>query len=70
MPTHDAPLVTAEQAAAMCSVSVRTWRTWHSSGRVPRPVQIGRTLRWRRDELNAWIAGDCPKQRDWDAARA
>ncbi|RIK77255.1 MAG: DNA-binding protein [Planctomycetota bacterium] len=70
MPNHAAPLVTAEQAAAMCAVSLRTWRTWHSYGRVPRPVRIGRTLRWRRDELNAWIAAGCPKQREWDAARA
>ena len=33
------------------------------SGIVPRPVRLGRTLRWRRDELLAWVRNGCPKER-------
>ena len=41
-------LLRAEQAAALCCVSVRTWRTWHTSGRIPRAIYIGRVPLWRR----------------------
>jgi excisionase family DNA binding protein len=63
-------LVTAKEAAALCSVSERTWRIWHSAGRIPRPVQIGRTVRWRRDEISAWIAAGCTRRADWEVRRS
>ncbi len=38
---RDRPLLVSEkQAAAMCGKSLRTWRTWDSSGLIPRPVRI------------------------------
>lgn len=61
-------LVGAETAAAMCEVSVRTWRRLVSAGKVPRPVCIGgRIKRWNREELEGWIAAGCPSRREWDA---
>ena len=29
------------------------------SGRMPRPIKLGALVRWRRDEIEAWIAGGC-----------
>jgi predicted DNA-binding transcriptional regulator AlpA len=31
-----------------------------SAGRIPSPVRIGRSTRWRRSEIEAWIAAGCP----------
>ena len=60
-------LVTARTAAAMCGISLRTWRTWDAAGRIPQPIRIGRVTRWRVDELRAWVAGGCPRRKEWDS---
>jgi predicted DNA-binding transcriptional regulator AlpA len=62
----DVLLVTAKQAAAMCGKSLRTWRTWDSAGRIPRPVRIGRSTLWRIGELQRWVAAGCPRRKDWE----
>jgi predicted DNA-binding transcriptional regulator AlpA len=68
-PTSEPLLLNARQAAALCGKAVRTWRTWHASGLIPRPVRIGRSMLWRADELRAWIAADCPNQQQWNISR-
>ena len=62
-------LLRAEDAAALCSMSVRTWRTWGTIGKIPRPIHIGRIPFWRYDELKAWVAAGCPNRATWDAMR-
>ncbi len=62
-------LLRAEGAAALCSTSVRTWRIWGTSGKIPRPIYIGRIPFWRYDELKAWVAAGCPDRAAWDAMR-
>jgi predicted DNA-binding transcriptional regulator AlpA len=59
-------LLTAAEAAAQCRTSVRTWRSWDASGRVPRPIRIGRAKLWRPLELADWIAAGCPPQAAWE----
>jgi len=59
-------LLTAGEAAALCRVSVRTWRTWDAAGRVPRSIGIGRTKLWRPLELVDWIAAGCPTRVQWE----
>lgn len=63
----DTLLLTARQACQLCGASLRTWRSWDSAGKVPRPVRIGRMVYWRRDELLDWVAAGCPRRREWDA---
>jgi predicted DNA-binding transcriptional regulator AlpA len=62
-------LVTARQAAALCNKSLRSWRSWDASGLIPRPVRIGRSKLWSRDELIQWIAARCPCRAEWEARR-
>jgi predicted DNA-binding transcriptional regulator AlpA len=62
-------LLTAQRSADQCGTSVRTWRTWCASGRVPAPIRIGRSLFWRRKELEAWVAAGCPGRTEWMWAR-
>ena len=58
-------LLRAAEAAALCDTSLRTWRAWDVAGKTPQPIRIGRSLRWRASELNAWIAAGCPDRSTW-----
>lgn len=54
-------LISADQVALMLGTSKRTvWRLL-SAGRLPTPVHIGRSTRWRLDEINGWIDSGCPQ---------
>ncbi len=58
-------MLRAPQAATLCAVSVRTWRTWDAAGKIPQPIRIGRSTLWRAEELRAWIAAGCPRRKEW-----
>lgn len=62
-------LVSAKDASQLCGKSLRTWRSWDSAGRIPRPVRIGRATLWRVDELRAWVEAGCPSRKEWEATR-
>lgn len=64
---QDRLLLTAVEAAVMCGKSLRTWRTWDSAGKIPRPVRIGRSTLWRVDELRKWVGAGCPRRGEWEA---
>lgn len=51
-------MVTADEFAAMLCVSKRKLVAMKSAGQLPRPVALpgGRLIRWRRAEVDAWIA--------------
>jgi excisionase family DNA binding protein len=53
-------LITPEETARLLEISERTlWRLL-SAGRVPKPVRIGRSTRWRLAEVRDWIERGCP----------
>ncbi len=56
-----APLMmTAEELAGTLCVSKRqVWRL-KAKGDIPKPVNIGRSVRWRRSDILEWIAKGCP----------
>jgi predicted DNA-binding transcriptional regulator AlpA len=62
-------LLTASEAASLCHVVPRTWRTWHATGKIPQPIHIGRKPLWRPEELRAWIAAGCPDRATWTVLR-
>jgi len=62
-------LLRAVQAADVCGASVRTWRIWDTTGKIPQPIRIGRVTFWRYDELRAWAAAGCPDRAGWEASR-
>lgn len=58
--SDQAALLCVNQVAALLQVSVRSvWRL-RSAGELIEPVQIGGNTRWRRAELERWIAEGCP----------
>ena len=60
-------LLSARDAASLCGKSLRTWRSWDSAGRIPRPVRINRSTLWRFDELQKWVEAGCPRREEWEA---
>jgi predicted DNA-binding transcriptional regulator AlpA len=58
-------LIDAMTAATLCGRSLRTWRSWNASGRIPESIRIGRSIMWRLDEIQAWVEAGCPTRKDW-----
>lgn len=54
---HDTiePVLTLSQLAAHLSVNVQTLYDLRSKGRGPRGFRVGRELRFRRSEVDAWL---------------
>ena len=53
-------LLDIEGVAGILRCSPRTVRRLTMSGRMPRPVKLGRLARWRAGELEDWISRGCP----------
>lgn len=52
--------------AALLDISQRTVYRLDSSGRIPKPLKLGASLRWRRKEVVAWIAAGMPDRHTWE----
>ena len=61
--------VSAKGAARMLGVSERHLWALNSSGRLPRPVNLGRSVRWPVEELRAWLAAGSPERGKWETTR-
>lgn len=58
---------TAGGVARLLQISVRqVWRL-HSLCQLPRPVRLGACVRWRVDEIKAFVAAGCPSREEWEA---
>src|SRR5262245_49137729 len=60
-------LVSAAVAAGLCGRSEASWWRDHAAGRVPAPVKLGGSTRWRVGELKAWVDAGCPDRKTWAA---
>lgn len=54
-------LLTKTEAAALLSLGESTLDRYVACGWLPRPLRIGNLLRWRADELRAWLDKGCPR---------
>jgi predicted DNA-binding transcriptional regulator AlpA len=59
-PSPNAELLNATAAADIAGVAERSWHRHVASGKAPQAVRIGRSVRWRRSDINRWIAEGCP----------
>jgi excisionase family DNA binding protein len=59
-------LLPASEAARLLGISKRHLHTLNVSGRLPRPIRLGRSVRWNADELRAWITAGCPERNAWE----
>lgn len=51
----EAVLLDVGDVARLCSVSAQTVRRLHGRGEFPGAVRIGRSVRWYREEVVAWL---------------
>lgn len=65
----DPLLMTAAEVGEQLRKSERQVYRDDATGRIPRPVRVGRAVRWRRDELIVWIGAGCPDRETWDSMR-
>jgi len=54
-PTVEPLLVNASEVARMLSISKTTLWRLRASGRLPRPIRIGGSIRWKMTEIRSWI---------------
>jgi predicted DNA-binding transcriptional regulator AlpA len=54
-------LLDVNAVAALIGASSRTVRRLADWGRMPRPVSLGRMVRWQRSVIEEWIRGGCPR---------
>jgi predicted DNA-binding transcriptional regulator AlpA len=47
--------VNATEVAQIVGVEPRTIRRWSLMNRMPRPMRVGNTLRWRRSTIELWM---------------
>ncbi len=57
-------LLDNEGAAEFLGVSPTTLPRWRWSGVGPAYLKVGRAIRYRRSDLEAWLAGRCVATRD------
>ena len=57
--------LTAGQTGELLGLDERTIRRNSEAGVLPKPVRIGGAVRWRRPEIEAWLAAGCPAMEAW-----
>jgi predicted DNA-binding transcriptional regulator AlpA len=62
-------LIGADGVAAMLGIGERTARRLDVEGRLPMPVKIGGSVRWRLSELRDWIDAGCPPRQKWESLK-
>ena len=55
-------LATVADIARMTRMSTRTLWRLVSAEEMPEPLRIGRSVRWRLDEIKEWISAGCPSR--------
>jgi len=62
-------LLTAQAIGEILSLSKRQVFRLRSSGKIPMPVRIGGSVRWRLADIDEWIAAGCPDGRSFQITR-
>lgn len=59
VPQPEPDAIDVHAVARKASVSPATiWRL-RAAGKMPAPIRIGHSIRWRRADIEAWIAAGC-----------
>ncbi len=71
MHSRDAPdepwLITVSELAEKLQLSERSIHGKRVSGELPAPIKLGRAVRWRADEIKAWLAAGAPPRDKWES---
>ena len=62
-------LLTAKDAAKLCRLSKRSWFRLSSAGKIPAPVRIGGSVRWRQNDIEDYITWNCPDRKTFETMK-
>ena len=60
-------LLTAAAVGEMLSLSKRQIFRLNSSGKIPAPIRIGASPRWRENEIVEWLQAGAPDRKTWNS---
>lgn len=63
-------LINAHEVAALLGIGRTTWLSLHSAGKTPSEIRLGRSVKWRREELLKWTEAGCPIREKWEQMKA
>ena len=58
-PQTSAKLLTVLEVAEICGIAPETVRRMTDRGAMPKPVRLGRAVRYRLSDIESWIANGC-----------
>lgn len=58
--TGSTRLLSADKLAERLDISVRTLWRLRAVGKLPAPIRLGGSVRWRLDTIQSWIEAGCP----------
>ena len=61
--------MSAVDLADRLEVSLRHLRRLDSAGKLPKPIRLGRSVRFAVAEVNAWLAAGAPDRQRWEAMK-
>jgi len=59
-------LISAAELRDQLGIAARTFYTYRAMGKLPKAIRLGRTLRYKADEIDAWIVAGCPPLVEWE----
>lgn len=68
-PTAGPLVLSARDLAALLRLGLRTIRSMDAAGKLPAPVRVGGSVRWRLDEIRAWLDAGAPDRHAGTAPR-
>ncbi len=63
-------LIDIQQLAKMLKRSAASLERDQNARRLPAQIYVGGSKRWRRAEIEAWVAAGCPIRTEWESFRA
>ena len=58
-----------KELAMRLGISLRHCRRLDSSGRLPKPIRLGRSVLWPVAEIKDWMAAGAPDRQRWEAMK-
>ena len=65
-PGQDTLLIDAMGLARVLDRSLTAIRRDDMAGRIPKPITLGGSKKWRVTEIKDWVQAGCPKRSSWE----
>ena len=67
---HNTQLWDAKTFGQRLSLSKRQIFRLSACGKIPKPLKIAGSVRWRLSDIELWLSMDCPERREFEARMA